>query len=128
MSGDILDYADFFTADEQLAYDEKAFEKRITKPPKPASCSTGFRAVLAEVTLFDRTTLDQTLHAFVERQGVQIGQIIHALRVAVTGKSIGLGVFETLEIWAARVRWPESIGLFHAAEIAPDFFRNFCGA
>jgi glutamyl-tRNA synthetase len=29
---------------------------------------------------------------------VQIGQIIHVLRVAVTGKAVGLGMFETLEI------------------------------
>jgi glutamyl-tRNA synthetase len=29
---------------------------------------------------------------------VKIGQVIHALRVAVTGKAIGFGMFETLEI------------------------------
>ncbi len=96
--GDILQFDDFFTADDQLVYDEKAFEKRITKAPEARELLAGFRAVVAEVAPFDRASLDQALHAFVERQGVQIGQIIHALRVAVTGKSVGLGVFETLEI------------------------------
>jgi glutamyl-tRNA synthetase len=38
------------------------------------------------------------LSDFVQAEGVQIGQIIHTLRVAVTGKAIGFGVFETLAI------------------------------
>ena len=29
---------------------------------------------------------------------IKIGQIIHALRVAVTGKGVGFGMFETLEV------------------------------
>ena len=33
-----------------------------------------------------------------EEQGIKIGQIIHALRVAVTGKGVGFGMFETLAI------------------------------
>ena len=35
---------------------------------------------------------------FVQAEGIAIGQIIHALRVAVTGKAVGFGVFETLAI------------------------------
>jgi glutamyl-tRNA synthetase len=35
---------------------------------------------------------------FVQTEGIAIGQIIHALRVAVTGKAIGFGVFESLAI------------------------------
>ena len=38
------------------------------------------------------------MRRFVESEGVKIGQIIHALRVAVTGKAIGFGMFEILEI------------------------------
>ena len=33
-----------------------------------------------------------------EDEGIKIGEIIHALRVAVTGKAVGFGMFETLEI------------------------------
>ena len=47
---------------------------------------------------FDAQTLDSLLHSFVERQGISVGQIIHALRVAVTGKAVGFGVFEGLAI------------------------------
>ena len=37
VAGDILDYASFFVADDQFAYDEQAFEKRIRKPPETAT-------------------------------------------------------------------------------------------
>ncbi len=36
------------------------------------------------------------MKGFVEQQGVKIGQIIHALRVATTGKGVGLGMFDAL--------------------------------
>ena len=41
---------------------------------------------------------EQALHAFVEAEGIKIGQIIHAVRVAVTGKAVGFGLFEGLAI------------------------------
>ena len=43
-------------------------------------------------------TVGSWLHDFVMQQEIKMGQIIHALRVAVTGKPVGLGMFETLEI------------------------------
>ena len=42
VAGDVLDYADFFTADDELPYDEQAFEKRLRKPPEAASCWPAF--------------------------------------------------------------------------------------
>ena len=42
--------------------------------------------------------LDRAMHAFVETEGVPIAQIIHAVRVAVTGKAVGFGLFEGLAI------------------------------
>jgi glutamyl-tRNA synthetase len=47
---------------------------------------------------FEAATLEQQLHDFVEQEQIKIGDIIHALRVAVTGKSVGFGMFETLAI------------------------------
>jgi len=96
--GDILDYADFFQADDQIAVDESAFEKRIRKPPEAAGLLKKFLDDLATVEPFDTESLDKLLHAFVAREGIQNGQIIHALRVAVTGKAVGFGLFETLAL------------------------------
>lgn len=98
IAGDVLDYADFFTSDETLEYDEKVFEKRIRKSEDAAAILQKFRAQLAAADAFDAESLDKFLHGFVEAEGLQIGQIIHALRVALTGKGVGLGMFDTMAI------------------------------
>ncbi len=98
IAGDILDYADFFTPDERLPYDPAAFQKRLRKPPQAAELLRQFSEKLAQVEPFDAQRLDQLLHEFIEQQGIKIGDVIHALRVAVTGKAVGFGVFETLAI------------------------------
>ncbi len=97
-AGDVLDYTDFFVADAGLVYDEKALDKRLRKPPEAVPLLQKFRARLAITDRFDAASLEKLLADFVQAEGVQIGQIIHALRVAITGKSIGFGVFETLAI------------------------------
>ena len=47
---------------------------------------------------FDAASLETLLCEYVEERGVKLGQVIHALRVAVTGKPVGFGMFEILEI------------------------------
>ena len=47
---------------------------------------------------FEIGPLEEALKAFVEEQGIKIGDIVHALRVAVTGKSVGPGVYDCLAI------------------------------
>ena len=98
VAGDVLDYADFFLPDDQLPYDEKAFEKRLRKPPEAVELLTELQAELATAEPFDAATLEALMHRFVETQEIKIGQVIHALRVAVTGKAVGFGMFDTLSI------------------------------
>jgi glutamyl-tRNA synthetase len=98
VAGDVLDYADFFTPDDQLPYDEKAFEKRLRKPADAAEILAKFKDQLATADPFDAETLDKLLHEFVESEDIKMGQIIHALRVSVTGKAVGFGMFEILAI------------------------------
>jgi len=98
VAGDILDYEDFFTADDQLTYDEKAFDKRIRNAPEAAELLTKFKSELAGAEPFTAEHLDQVLHAFVESEGIKIAQLIHPLRVATTGKAVGFGLFDTLAI------------------------------
>jgi len=80
-----------------LAYDEKDFQKRIA-PPQAKELLTKFRAVLATVEPFEVGPLEEALKKFVEEQGIKIGDIVHALRIAVTGKSVGPGVYDCLAI------------------------------
>lgn len=98
VAGDILDCADFFAPDDQLSYEEKAFQKRLRKPADAAGLLGKFRSRLETVEPFDAESLDQLMHDFVETEGTKIGQVIHAVRVAVTGKAVGFGMFETLAI------------------------------
>jgi glutamyl-tRNA synthetase len=98
VSGDILDFADFFMPDDQLPYDEAAKAKRITEPPEAIPLLKAFRDELAMQDDFSHAALEQLMQRFLSDHNRKIGDIIHALRVAVTGKSVGLGMFETLEI------------------------------
>jgi glutamyl-tRNA synthetase len=98
VAGDILDYAGFFVLDDELPYDEKAFEKRIQRPPEAVGLLAKFRERLATAEPFEPNALEGVLASFVESEGIKIGQIIHSLRVAVTGKGVGFGMFEGLGI------------------------------
>ena len=98
VAGDILEFADFFTPDDALTFEDGAFEKRIRNAEGAVDLLNKFRQALAAAEAFDAESLDRLLHDFVEVQGVKIGQIIHAIRVAVTGKAVGFGVFDTLAI------------------------------
>jgi glutamyl-tRNA synthetase len=98
VAGDIVDYAHFFSTDDSFEYDEKAFEKRLRKAEGAAELLTEFRGQLAAVEPFTSDELERLLKTFVDAKGIKIGQIVHALRVAVTGKAVGFGLFETLAI------------------------------
>jgi glutamyl-tRNA synthetase len=98
VAGDILDYRDFFLAHDRFSYDEQAFDKRIRKPPEAGELLRRMRARLAAAPAFDAASLKTLVEDFVQAEGINMGQIIHALRVAVTGKAVGFGLFETLAI------------------------------
>ena len=97
VAGDILSYNEFFVADDQLPYDQQAFDKTFQKPGA-ADILARLKAPLAAAEPFDATTLDALVRTFVESAGVKIGELIHPLRVAVTGKSVGLGLYDSLAI------------------------------
>ncbi len=98
VAGDILDYEDFFVPDEQLAYDEKTLAKRFQNAAGAREILTDFRQELGATTSFDADAVEVVLKSFVQRQGIQMGQIVHVLRLALTGKAVGFGIFETLAI------------------------------
>jgi glutamyl-tRNA synthetase len=96
VAGDILDYADFFCADDKLVRDKAAFEKEMGKPGT-AGYLAKFRELLDSIN-FEPAALERCLQDFVAGEGIKVGQIIHVLRLAVTGKTIGFGLYETMAI------------------------------
>jgi len=97
VAGDILQFDEFFLPDEKIPYDEKSFEKYIRKGDS-IELLKKFKHRLAAAEPFDVPILEKLMHDFVAERQIKIGQIIHAVRVAVTGKSTGLGMFDTLAI------------------------------
>jgi glutamyl-tRNA synthetase len=98
MAGDVLDYAEFYVADDELAYDVAAVEKRIAKPAGARELLQEYADELTSVAPFNAAALETHLKDFVARQGVKLGDIVHAVRVAITGKAVGFGLFDALAI------------------------------
>jgi glutamyl-tRNA synthetase len=96
--GDILNAEDFFRPDDQLEYDEKAFEKRIAKDSSAVGHLKAFRETLADAEAFDALTLETLLKDYCESAGIKLGDVIHAVRIAVTGKAQGPGLFDCLSV------------------------------
>ncbi len=97
-AGDILDYPEFFLPDDRLCYDDKAFDKRLKNAPQSVTLLREFRERLAAASAFDAAALEKLLQDFLQEKGAKIGDLIHALRVAITGKAVGFGLFESLAI------------------------------
>jgi len=93
---DILVYgAPFFRKDP--AYDAKAVEKKLRKPPVPELLRE-FTPQLAVVEPFEVAPLEAALKGFAEGKGVNPSLLIHALRVSTTGVEVGPGVYDCLAI------------------------------
>ena len=96
LAGDIIDFAYCFT--DEFPYDEKAFQKRVVKPDDAVPLLSKLRDHLSEASDFGVEACENAVKGFCETEGIQLKQIIHALRIAVTGVPSGFGMFETLAI------------------------------
>lgn len=95
---DILGYEEYFVTDEALVYDEKGFQKRVRDDAQAVPLLRDLIPVLQASTDFTAPALDREIHAWVESKGLQMGNLVHALRLALTGKTAGPGLFECLEL------------------------------
>jgi glutamyl-tRNA synthetase len=96
VSGDILAYADFFFTDD-FTYDEKAVEKNLRKPGA-VELLKKFKEQLSQVEPFEPAPLEAALKTFVEKESIKIGELVHPLRVAISGKSVGPGLYDCLSL------------------------------
>ncbi len=98
VAGDILDFDDFFVSDDVLKYDAAMFEKRLRSDQTAQRLLASYRCCLETLEPFSAVGTESAIKQLIESEGVKINQIIHGLRVAVTGKAVGFGMFESLEI------------------------------
>jgi len=96
VAGDILGYADFFLVEEPTL-DEAAVKQRLAKPGVRALLEQAI-AVLGDVEPFAPAELETACKGIVEVAGLKIGDLIHPIRVAITGKTVGPGLYDCLAI------------------------------
>ena len=92
-----VDEATSFFFEAEPAYDEKGWSKWIAKDHVPELLSrlAGRIESLDEVT---EATLEETVRQVGESLEVSGGQVIHPVRMAVTGRTVGPGLFETMAV------------------------------
>lgn len=90
--------ADFFLLDDdQYAFDEKAVQKRLLRPGVD-EVLRGVRDGFAALDVFDVTTTEGVVRAIAEGKDVKAADVIHPVRVAVSGRTTGPGLFEILAV------------------------------
>ena len=98
MFGDILLQASFFfVPGDEVAFDDKAFAKRV-QAPGAVDRLAEYRGWLADQTAFDAAYLEKGTQDLMAAKGLGLGDIVHAVRVAVTGVAVGPGLFDTLSV------------------------------
>ncbi len=83
--------------EDVVTYDPAAVRKRITEPAMGGHLSA-LHDAFAALADFTSGPLDAALRETADRGGVKAGALIHAARVAVTGGTVGPGLFETFEL------------------------------
>ena len=96
IAGDILDFDYCFV--DHFEMDEKAFDKRITRDEAARELLPQLAQELSSVQPFTASEIETQVKQFCDGAGIKLGQVIHALRVATTGRPSGFGLFETLEV------------------------------
>ena len=95
--GDILQFREFFVPDDALPVEGADFEK-LVRAAGVAALLREFAARLESVAAFEPAALEQELKAFVAERGLKVGQLVHPLRFALTGRTVGLGLYDALAI------------------------------
>lgn len=88
-------YKIFFT--EEMEYDEKAVEKYLKKPNAKtilAKCRTAIEALSA----FDKVSIETCYRQSADDLKLKAAELIHPTRVAISGKTVGAGLFEMMEL------------------------------
>ena len=82
---------------DAIVPDEAAAKKHLYKP-EIADAFESLRRAFGSASEFERTALETILRDVADRSGVKAGALIHATRVAATGRANSPGLFEVLEL------------------------------
>jgi len=94
--GDFVEQGRYFFS-AAIEYDEAAVAKHLRVAGMREHLAA-LDASIAAVGAFDAPTLEAAVRSTAEARGVKAATLIHATRVAVTGKAVSPGLFEVLEL------------------------------
>jgi glutamyl-tRNA synthetase len=82
---------------DRIELDDSAVRNHLDKP-ELMDPLLDLRAELASAPSFNKETLETSLRSVAERRGLKPAALIHATRVAATGRAVSPGLFEVLEL------------------------------
>ena len=94
--GDFAVQGRFFFTD-QIEYDAAAVDKHLRAAGMDEHLDA-LGAAFAHLETFDAASIEAALRALANARGVKAATLIHAVRVAVTGKTVSPGLFEVLAL------------------------------
>jgi glutamyl-tRNA synthetase len=93
---DVLAYGDFFFRDD-IEYDPEAVRKQFHGGTTAAMLGR-MRDAFAALEPFDLAGIEKTVRDTAAALGLESKDVIHPVRVALTGKTVGPGLFELIDV------------------------------
>lgn len=88
---------DFFSFSDAFPFDPEAVEKSLKKPGALGRLRA-LEASLLKVSDWTHVTVEAALKETAAALGVKTGELVHPARVAVSGRSVGPGLYEIFEV------------------------------
>ncbi|MDP3730147.1 MAG: glutamate--tRNA ligase [Candidatus Omnitrophota bacterium] len=88
-------YRIFFS--DELEYDEKAVEKHLKKPNSKEIINRCKSAIEADAK-FDKVSIEEAYRKLADELKIKAAELIHPTRVAISGKTVGAGLFDMMEL------------------------------
>jgi glutamyl-tRNA synthetase len=79
-------------------YDPEAVRKHLTPADLDQHIEALMAALEADAQPFEEGAIERVLRTVADARGIKAAQLIHAARIAVTGKAVSPGIFEVLAL------------------------------
>jgi glutamyl-tRNA synthetase len=88
----------YFVDDLSFAFDDAAVQKNLRKDPALKELLPQLAEAFAELEDFAHDGIEALLRKIAEEKGVKVGLLTNATRTALTGQSVGPGLFSVVEV------------------------------
>ncbi len=88
-------FADFYFT-ETVHYDAEAAQKQLTESNLPRL--RRLREAMTELPEFNAEAIQQTFKSLAKELGVKVGVLVHPVRLACTGKTVGPSLYHLMEV------------------------------